>query len=94
MIETLEKIGGWPVVKGDNWRGGLFHWIEANEKIFQEGMDDKLILDIRITVDQKNSLKRIISVNLNAFFLFSKTRIELNSNLNSTQALLSHFLLD
>lgn len=69
MIETLEKIGGWPVVKGDDWRGEQFDWIEANKKIFEEGMDDKLILDIRITIDQKNSLKRIISVNFDTFFV-------------------------
>lgn len=69
MIETLEKIGGWPVVKGDDWRGEQFDWIEANKKIFEEGMDDKLILDIRITIDQKNSLKRIISVNFVTFFV-------------------------
>lgn len=62
MIEILDKIGGWPVVKGVDWRVENWDWIDAGKIIAAEGLIDDIILDIRIITDTKNSLKRIIAV--------------------------------
>lgn len=67
MVEALETFGGWPVVKGDEWQGENWDWIEANKKMSDVGLIDSIILKIAVSTDSKNSLKRVISVNFRAF---------------------------
>lgn len=73
MVETLKKMGGWPVIEGENWNGDNWYWIESNKIIAEEGITADLILDIRIISDTKNSLKRTISVIFFIAFSFKQT---------------------
>lgn len=67
MVEILEKYtGGWPVVKGDNWRADNWNWINASQHISNGGLLD-LILDWGIGVDSKNSTRNVLIVSFGYF---------------------------
>lgn len=61
-MELLERYGGWPVVKGDDWQSNDWNWLEANKQMFKDGLVDDLILEFRIRTDFVDSSKRIIQV--------------------------------
>lgn len=69
MVEILDKIGGWAVVRGDGWDERNWDWMDANRKISNEGLVDSFVLSVNIMVDTKNSSKRSISVSKNYTFL-------------------------
>lgn len=62
MVEILERYGGWPVVKGENWTEENWEWMQANQNISNDGLDDVLLFSLAISTDQKNSSKRILDV--------------------------------
>lgn len=62
MQEILEKYGGWPVVKGNQWNAENWDWIEAIKKISYDGLRDSIILSFHIVTDSKNSTKRTLAV--------------------------------
>lgn len=64
MVEILEKYGGWPVVKGNDWDSENWFWLEIIKKISHDGLRDALILTFHIVVDSKNSTRRILAVSL------------------------------
>ncbi|XP_055304830.1 neprilysin-2-like [Sitodiplosis mosellana] len=72
LVETLETFGGWPVVKGDEWHGENWDWIDANRKMSDAGLIDSMILKTAIATDSKNSLKRVISIDQPSFGLSQK----------------------
>lgn len=61
MVEILEKYGGWPVVQGNDWRSDNWNWYEMMKRISRDGLED-IILGYYISVDLKNTNRRIISV--------------------------------
>lgn len=61
MIEMLEKYGGWPIVKGNNWNAENWDWINISQQIFNDGLI-KLILNWGISVDLKNSTRNVLIV--------------------------------
>lgn len=61
MEEILEKYGGWPVVQGNDWRSDNWNWYEMMKHISRDGLED-IILGYYISVDLKNTNRRIISV--------------------------------
>lgn len=69
MVEILDKYGGWPVVKGNDWdRSNNWDWLEMMKRISHDGLDD-LILTCSISVDLKNANRRILSVSFANFNL-------------------------
>lgn len=62
MMEILEKYGGWPAVKGDQWNNDNWDWKEVNKKMSSDGLEDALIFSLAILTDQKNSTKRVLDV--------------------------------
>lgn len=63
MVEILEKYGGWPVVKGESWNSEEnWEWMNANQNISNEGIDDTLLLSLAVLTDQRNSSKRVLDV--------------------------------
>lgn len=61
LVEILEKIGGWPVVKGDNWQSDGWDWLEMSKKISRDGLASMILVSY-ISVDSKNNSRRIFSV--------------------------------
>lgn len=70
MIEILDRYGGWPVVKGENWTAENWEWMDANLNISNDGLDDVLLFALAILTDQKNSSTRVLDVNV---IFFSST---------------------
>lgn len=58
----LKKLGGWPVLEGDNWDAGSFSWLQSVYKFREVGFSVDYFLDFSVTTDLKNSTKRTIDV--------------------------------
>lgn len=62
LVNILETYGGWPVVRGDAWQSNNWNWMEINQKISNDGLEDALLFSMSVTPDQKNSTQRILDV--------------------------------
>lgn len=62
-MDIIEKYGGWPVVKGDSWKSEDWNWLNVSQQISNEGLDT-LILESYVSIDLKNTSKRIVSVSI------------------------------
>lgn len=64
MVDILEKYGGWPVIKGHNWKSDEWQWMEANKKIFNDGFPANLVMGFFVEINIRNSSTRIIYVRM------------------------------
>ncbi|KAK6639892.1 hypothetical protein RUM43_008167 [Polyplax serrata] len=62
LLDLLEKLGGWPVLEGPNWKVGDFDWKETVYKFRKFGYSVDYFIDFSIGVDLKNSTVRIIDL--------------------------------
>ncbi|KAH8343968.1 hypothetical protein KR084_002815 [Drosophila pseudotakahashii] len=79
LIETLgaepitrvaEKLGGWPLIKGDSWNSDdSWTWQEQVKKFRSAGFSMDYIIDFSIGVDLQNSTKRLIDLDQSALAL-------------------------
>ncbi|KAH8264524.1 hypothetical protein KR038_009603, partial [Drosophila bunnanda] len=79
LIETLgaepikrvaEKLGGWPLIKGDSWNADdTWTWQEQVKKFRAAGFSMDYIIDFSIGVDLQNSTKRLIDLDQSALAL-------------------------
>ncbi|XP_070073258.1 neprilysin-2 isoform X2 [Drosophila takahashii] len=79
LIETLgaepitrvaEKLGGWPLIKGDTWNADdSWTWQEQVKKFRSAGFSMDYIIDFSIGVDLQNSTKRLIDLDQSALAL-------------------------
>ena len=64
LIDMQEKIGGWPMVKGDEWDKSEWIWQDAVKTLRQLGFSTDYLIDFSVETDLKNSTRRIIDVRL------------------------------
>ncbi|XP_017031208.1 neprilysin-2 isoform X2 [Drosophila kikkawai] len=79
LIETLgaepikrvaEKLGGWPLIKGESWNADdSWTWQEQVKKFRAAGFSMDYIIDFSIGVDLQNSTKRLIDLDQSALAL-------------------------
>lgn len=62
LLEILEKFGGWPVVKGDNWNVEHWNWLDAHKQMFKNGLNSDIMVEFTIAAHYQNSTKRVIYV--------------------------------
>lgn len=62
MHDIYEKLGGWPVVKGDSWDEENWSWIKTVQMYRKLGFSMDYILDLSVETDSKNSSKRTLDV--------------------------------
>jgi len=62
LKEIIAKLGGWPVLEGDKWKGENFKWHELSIKASDEGLNSDRMISIGIGTDSKDSLKRILEI--------------------------------
>jgi len=62
LKEIIGKLGGWPVLEGENWSGENFKWHELSVKASDEGLSSDRMISIGIGTDSKDSLKRILEI--------------------------------
>lgn len=63
-MNILRKLGGWPILEGDQWNENEFNWKESVYKFRQMGYSVDYFIDFSIGVDLKNSTKRTIDVRI------------------------------
>ncbi|XP_033167084.1 neprilysin-2 [Drosophila mauritiana] len=79
LIETLgpepitrvaERLGGWPLIKGDSWNADdSWTWQEQVKKFRTAGFSMDYIIDFSIGVDLQNSTKRLIDLDQSSLAL-------------------------
>lgn len=62
LLDILRKLGGWPVLEGENWKESEFNWKDSVYKFRKMGYSVDYFIDFSIGVDLKNSTTRIIDV--------------------------------
>merc|ERR1711970_786605 len=62
LKEIVAKIGGWPVLEGENWNGENFKWHELSIRASDEGLNSDRMISIGIGTDSKDSLKRVLEI--------------------------------
>ena len=46
LRDLLDRLGGWPVVEGEDWQGEGFLWHELSIRAAEEGFDSSRIISI------------------------------------------------
>lgn len=62
MIDILERHGGWPVVKGDEWTATNWSWIGMLKNMSNDGLPTNFLLEAIVDIDQNDTSKYIITV--------------------------------
>lgn len=63
LLEKLDSLGGWPVLKGDRWdERSSWTWQQAVKDFRKVGYSMDYIFDFSVGVDLKKSLSRTIDV--------------------------------
>jgi len=62
LKEIVAKIGGWPVLEGENWNGENFKWHELSIRASDEGLNSDRMISIGIGTDSKDSSKRVLEI--------------------------------
>ncbi|KAL3280926.1 hypothetical protein HHI36_004152 [Cryptolaemus montrouzieri] len=71
----IHRLGGWPVVEGYNWNEASFDWIETLLKLRDSGMVYSMFMDFIVEQDNKNSSKRVLTVD-QPYIPFEKAKRE------------------
>lgn len=62
-LKIVEQLGGWPVVVGDDWnKNEDWSWAQTIGEFSKIGYETNQIIDFAISIDLKNSTKRIVDV--------------------------------
>ncbi|XP_013133397.1 PREDICTED: membrane metallo-endopeptidase-like 1 [Papilio polytes] len=62
LLDIMKGLGGWPVLEGDKWNESAFEWQDSVFRFRTSGYSVDYFLDFSISVDVKNSTKRIIDL--------------------------------
>lgn len=62
LLDMMKRLGGWPALDGDSWDEASFTWEESVYKFRAAGYSVDYFLDFSISVDVKNSTKRVIDL--------------------------------
>lgn len=65
----IDRYGGWPVVKGDDWDEEHWDWIDTIGKMTEDGFEPKHILSIFVTETGENSTEPILAVKFQRKFI-------------------------
>ncbi|KAJ6635281.1 Neprilysin-2 [Pseudolycoriella hygida] len=69
-LKIVEELGGWPVVVGDEWNTNLqWTWVDTVKKFSKIGFETNQIFDFAISIDLKNSSRRIVDIDQSSFGL-------------------------
>lgn len=69
-MDILERHGGWPVIKGDQWNSESWTWQKSVFQCRETGYPINFILKLSVGADFKNSSKRIVYVRIIFFLVF------------------------
>lgn len=64
LIDQVESMGGWPVVRGDQWNETNWTWQKSVSDFRHRGFSMDYFFDFSIGIDLRNSTERIIDVSV------------------------------
>lgn len=68
LLDILETLGGWPVLKGDDWNtDSSWTWVKSVKDFRTQGYSTDYFFDFSVGTDLKNSTRRIIDVRTSFF---------------------------
>ena len=62
LMDILEKVGGWPVLMGEDWKDDDFKWHQLSIRASDHGFSSDRMISIGIGTDAKDSTKRILEI--------------------------------
>lgn len=62
LVDILERYGGWPVVKGYEWKSDTWDWLEMTKNLSSDGLPANFILEASVGIDHENTSQNIIQV--------------------------------
>ncbi|XP_038121738.1 neprilysin-2 isoform X1 [Culex quinquefasciatus] len=61
LLDILDRLGGWPVLKGDSWnQDSSWTWVKSVKDFREQGYSTDYFFDFSVGTDLKNSTRRII----------------------------------
>lgn len=60
--EILRKIGGWPILEGEQWNETAFDWIESIRQMREIGLKSNHLFTVAVGPNFRNSSKRTLMV--------------------------------
>lgn len=64
LIEFLDSVGGWPVIKGKSWLSRKFSLTELIRNVKDFGFDTDVIFAINVGFDATNTTNRLLEVSV------------------------------
>ncbi|XP_043270899.1 neprilysin-2-like [Venturia canescens] len=58
----LDKLGGWPVVLGNNWTEDNFDWRSTIYKLRNTGLSYDSLISVSVMADPKNRTRRVVTL--------------------------------
>ncbi|KFM81756.1 Neprilysin-2, partial [Stegodyphus mimosarum] len=55
LNNTLNDLGGWPVLEGDSWNENSFNWIDTLIQLRRKGYSHDIFLKFVISPDHRNT---------------------------------------
>ena len=62
ILDILDRLGGWPAVKGDSWDEESWTWQKAVVDCRKNGYSNDYFIDFSVGTDLKNSSTKIVDV--------------------------------
>ena len=62
LKNILKKLGGWPLLEGDNWNQEGFRWFNLVYNFREVGLSVDYLVDFSVTADLRNSSWRTLDL--------------------------------
>ncbi|XP_011705313.1 PREDICTED: endothelin-converting enzyme 1-like, partial [Wasmannia auropunctata] len=62
LLNSLKKLGGWPVLNGKRWNEGNFTWKDSVYRFRRLGCPIKYFISFSVYIDWKNNSRRLITL--------------------------------
>lgn len=62
LLNVLKKMGGWPLLEGNNWKETEFRWFDMVYKFREAGYSVDYLVDFSVITDLKNSSWRVLDL--------------------------------
>lgn len=69
LLDILDTLGGWPVLRGDDWNADSWSWVKSVKDFRMQGYSTDYFFDFSVGTDLKNSTRRIIDVGETKFLM-------------------------